>query len=239
LRMGSYEDSRWADSDFSENYRTHADAIIQERRRLIGVLSSFYGHFMGGRSSVDVLDLGCGDGTLTRVLMDGHANIRPTLVDASPDMLKKAGELLRDKKEANLVRASFQELMAGSPKLPGFGFIFSSLAIHHLDTDSKKALYRYAYDHLEPGGYFVNIDVVLPPSEALEVWYLDIWRDWIRATGGPVDDDVPSSFKGNADNQPDSLGLQLEVLKMAGFKDVDCFYKNGIFAVFGGLRQAY
>jgi len=234
--MGGFEESRWADSEFSENYRTHADAIIQERRRLIGILRSFYGHFMGGRNVVRMLDLGCGDGTLTRVLMDGHANISPTLVDASPDMLERAGELLRGRGETNLVRATFQELLAGRPELPVFGFIFSSLAIHHLETGDKSALYRYAYEHLEPGGYFINIDVVLPPSDELEGWYLDIWRDWIRAAGGPVGEDVPSRFKGNADNRPDSLDSQLDLLRDHGFSDVDCYYKHGIFAVFGGCR---
>jgi len=234
--MGGFEESRWADSGFSENYRTHADAIIQERRRLISVLRSFFWHFMGGRTVINMLDLGCGDGTLTRVIMEGHANIKPTLVDASPDMLERAGELLKGRGEASLVRATFQELLEGRPELQVFGFIFSSLAIHHLDTGDKSVLYRYVYEHLEPGGYFVNIDVVLPPSDELEGWYLEIWRDWIRAEGGPVEDDIPSRYKENADNRPDSLETQLELLKGHGFREVDCYYKHGIFAVFGGRK---
>ncbi len=232
-----YEDSRWADSEFSKNYRTYADAIIQERRKLIAVLGSFYGHFMGGRTKPHLLDLGCGDGTLTRLLMDAHPGIRATLVDGSRDMLDKAGELLKGRGEVSLVLASFQELLDGGPALGEFGFIFSSLAIHHLDTERKSALYNYAYEHLEPGGYFVNIDVVLPPSDSLEAWYLGIWRDWIKAAGGPEEYDVPSQYKGNPDNLPDSLESQLDMLEAAGFTDVDCYYKHGIFAVFGGGRK--
>lgn len=231
-----YEESRWADSEFSEDYRTHADVMIQERRKLIGVLSSFYGHFIGGREPVDMLDLGCGDGTLTRVLMDEHPGVRATLVDGSADMLKKAGELLKGGGEASLVRASFQELIEGRPALGRFGFIFSSLAIHHLDTGRKSALYDYVHGHLGPGGFFVNIDVVLPPSDALEGWYLEIWRDWIKSAGGPEGEDIPSQYKGNPDNLPDSLESQLDALKTAGFRDVDCYYKHGIFAVFGGRK---
>ena len=35
-------------------------------------------------------------------------------------------------------------------------------------------------------------------------------------------------------NKPDILEDQLEALRETGFRDVDCYCKNGIFAVFGG-----
>jgi len=37
-------------------------------------------------------------------------------------------------------------------------------------------------------------------------------------------------------NKPDTLSNQLTALEEAGFLDVDCYFKNGIFAVFGGKR---
>ena len=37
-------------------------------------------------------------------------------------------------------------------------------------------------------------------------------------------------------NKPDKLGNQLKALEEAGFLDVDCYFKNGIFAVFGGKK---
>jgi len=38
-------------------------------------------------------------------------------------------------------------------------------------------------------------------------------------------------------NKPDTLANQLRALKSAGFVDVDCYFKNGIFVVFGGAKQ--
>jgi tRNA (cmo5U34)-methyltransferase len=38
-------------------------------------------------------------------------------------------------------------------------------------------------------------------------------------------------------NKPDTLEDQLEALSETGFRDVDCYYKNGIFAVFGGKMK--
>lgn len=236
--MTDYKDSRWADKEFSEGYATNADDIILERRKLIGIVKSFYGHYFGGRESVAVMDLGCGDGTFTHELMKEYRNIVPTLVDGSEDMLKKAGKHISAHK-ADFIEASFQELLAGKVELPNFDFIFSSLAIHHLDTVAKYDLYSYMRDLLNPGGAFVNVDVVLPP-ETLDPWYLEFWRDYIeeRRTEQGSDDiaDIPSRYKGNKDNKPDTLERQLGALSSLGFKDVDCYYKYGIFAVFGGMR---
>jgi len=240
IAMTDYDKSRWADKEFAAGYADNADNIIHERRRLNSVLKSFYGHFLHGSKQVKVLDLGCGDGTLTAELTDGYPNIKPTLVDGSPDMLGKAKERLALFKGAEFVNASFQDMLAGGVALGRFDFIFSSLAIHHLDSSEKAALFGYIREHLEDGGYFLNIDVVLPP-DGLEGWYLGTWRDWMderrRLLGlDNIGEDMVKRYKDNEDNKPDTLGTQLAALKEAGYRDVDCYYKYGIFAVYGGSR---
>jgi tRNA (cmo5U34)-methyltransferase len=229
----SYKESRWADPEFSGRFASNADNIILERQRLIGVLKSFYGHFLAGREHVDALDLGCGDGTLAHELMKEFPNFSVMLIDGSEDMLKKAKEGLHGKR-VEFLNASFQEIIGGKHDLPEFDFIFSSLAIHHLTYEEKEDLYAYIRDSLKAGGYFVNIDAVLPPSEELEEWYLDVWREWADKTGSEERLDPVAMYKENQDNKPDTLQSQLDMLSRLGFKSVDCYYKNGIFAIFGG-----
>lgn len=240
--MTDYSTSRWADKAFSEGYADRADAIIFERRRLIGILKSFYGHHYGGMKRVPVLDLGCGDGTLTEELVKGFGNVLPTLMDASEDMLARAELRLGAAPGASFVRASFQEILAGEAAFPEAAFVFSSLAIHHLDKAEKAALFRRIHARMLDGGWFVNIDVVLPP-EGLEGWYLEMWREWIDGQKHLLevpDDgvDITAQYKGNTDNKPDSLASQLRALFAAGFRDVDCYFKHGVFAVYGGRKTA-
>ncbi len=33
------------------------------------------------------------------------------------------------------------------------------------------------YAHLKTDGYFLNIDVMLAPTEALDGWYMKLWQD--------------------------------------------------------------
>ncbi|MGA1790073.1 MAG: class I SAM-dependent methyltransferase [bacterium] len=240
--MTEFEKSNWADPDFSQEYRENADIYIMERRRLLGILGSFYGCFIAPRPQRSVLDLGCGDGIISHELLKIDASMEATLMDPSEDMLNKAGERLKDFTGIHLIKASFQDLLEKDLISESFDFIVSSLAIHHLSLEDKIDLFRRIYSYLNIGGFFVNIDVVLPPTEPLEQWYFSLWKTWIEerkiALGikGHHYEDVIRRYKDNRDNRPDTLESQLRALESVGFKGADCFYKHGIFAMFGGMR---
>jgi tRNA (cmo5U34)-methyltransferase len=50
-------------------------------------------------------------------------------------------------------------------------------------------------------------------------------------------ENVPSDYKRKPENKPSGLFEQLQMLQKIGFQDVDCFYKYGIFTLFGGTKQ--
>jgi hypothetical protein len=71
---------------------------------------------------------------------------------------------------------------------------------------------------------------------------MSLWRLWIEEhpekDGAAQLLDIPEKYQANTDNIPDSLSDQLEALRIAGFEGVDCFFKYGAFALFGGSRHA-
>lgn len=240
--MTEFNKSQWAKLKFTQEYRESADFYIIERKRLLEILSSFYRHFIGNKSNNNVLDLGCGDGIVTHELLRVDDSIIATLIDGSEDMLNKAAERLKGFKNIHILKASFQDIIKNKIAFQNFNFIVSSLAIHHLTMKEKKTLFRTIYSYLNVGGYFLNIDVILAPSETLEHWYLSLWREWIseRKTAMGIQDDsyedIIQRYKDNRDNKPDTLYKQLKVLKSVGFNDVDCYYKYGIFTMYGGRK---
>ena len=241
--MTGFNKSQWAKPEFTQKYRDGADDFIVERKRLLEILKSFYKHFIANKPHSNILDLGCGDGILISELLKIDNSIEATLIDGSEDMLNKAKDRLKAFGNLHFIRASFQELLNNNTTLQGYyDFIVSSLAIHHLTMEEKTALFKIIYSHLNVDGYFLNIDVVLAPSDALEQWYLLLWKQWIderKSFLGIVDshyDDVIRRYKDNTDNQPDTLAAQLNALQIIGFKDVDCFYKYGIFTMYGGKK---
>lgn len=238
--MSKFEKSRWADSEFSQGYRDDADIFLPFRGQFLEISKSLYGHFISQNSAATVLDLGCGDGLFIQELTKSFNPAKIMLVDGSAEMLGAAQKRLAGLSNICFIEASFQQLLTDDPLHESFDFIYSSLAIHHLPFAEKKRLYAYIYEHLAPGGHFIHYDVVLPPSTKLEKWYLSLWRAWIRehplSEGREKLLGIPDQYKGNTDNMPDSLASQLKALQDVGFSNVDCFYKYGIFSLFGGSK---
>lgn len=238
--MSDFDVSRWSDSRFAQEYRDQADGCLPERRSLIEIAQSLYRHLVKGSQPCRILDLGCGDGLMVQELLKVDDSLDATLVDGSQEMLKAAANRLARFEKKHLVHASFQDLLAEDPLQQSFIFVLSSLAIHHLAMAEKEALFEYIHRHLDPGGFFLNIDVVLSPTDDLEKWYLLLWQEWIDTHA--VDSQkafllsVPQKYKQNPDNVPDPLLQQLQALERIGFENVDCYYKHGVFAMFGGSK---
>jgi tRNA (cmo5U34)-methyltransferase len=240
--MSDFAKTNWARPEFSRGYRDNADVFILDRRRMLDILQSFYAHFVKNGTRIKMLDLGCGDGIITEVVARIDPSISATLVDGSADMLGKARERLRGLRRTRYIHSSFQEMIRSNSVRGRFNFVASSLAIHHLTLEEKKALYEKISGLLERGGYFVNVDVVLAPSERLERWYLSLWKDWIDekkwglGMAGEGLEGIIERYKNEEENKPDTLQAQLKALRDSGLEDVDCYYQHGIFTVFGGRK---
>jgi len=240
--MTEFDKTNWARPDFVKQYRDNADIYIVERKRMFEIMKSFYRYFISSKESADILDLGCGDGIITHELLSIDRSIRATLIDGSDDMLQKAKERLKDYPNILFQNISFQEILQQGQLNSTYDFIMSSQAIHHLNRDEKSKLYEMIYSHLVPGGFFMNIDVTIGPADSLEQWYMKLWQEWMdiekTALGieGDPFNDVISRYKEAEENQPDTIEEQFKMLKDIGFSNVDCYYKYGIFAVFGGMK---
>ena len=238
--MAEFEKTRWADSEFSRKYRDEADIYMPFRRKFVEVTKSLYSFIFKKRSDIRVLDLGCGDGFFAEELINSFTPASVTLADGSPGMLQSARKRLEDEPAVGYIQASFQEIINSDILKGDFDFIYSSFAIHHLPLSDKKLLYSKCYNFLNPGGSFIHNDVIAPLSEMMGNWYLRLWREWIdqfpdkKASAGM--EVIPEKYRASPDDFPDSLETHLEILRDTGFKDVDCFFKYGIFALFGGSK---
>jgi len=104
----------------------------------------------------DVLDLGCGTGTLTLMLKDAVPAARVTGLDGDVEVLNVA----RTKAARSGHTIQWDLGMAYDLPYPerSFDVVVSSLVIHHLHADDKLRAFREVRRILRPGGAFHIVD---------------------------------------------------------------------------------
>lgn len=193
------------------------------------------------------LDLGCGDGILAGALLERYPLARGVLADASDRMLQMA----RAKLQSRAVQLAFHAFDLGSgswqsevePHGP-FDAVVSGYAIHHLPDADKRRAYRAIHALLRPGGWFINIEYVAAPTTAAEDLFMRYLGDRAYAaerqragalTRAQVQGAVDALMH-TPDDRPAPVEQQCAWLRALGFVEVDCYYKQFGFAVFGGRR---
>ncbi|MEH2299828.1 MAG: methyltransferase domain-containing protein [Nostoc sp.] len=179
-----------------------------------------------------VLDLGAGTGLYSGMVQSVFPNAEFTLLDLAPEMLEKAKfRFSKMGKSPKILIGNYVETDLGG----SYDLIISALSIHHLSDFDKELLYQQIYNVLNPGGIFVNADQVLGKTPDLEQLYRKHWLDSVRGKG-LLKKDLKAAQKRMEYDRMATLDIQLHWLEAAGFQNVDCWYKNFSFAVFGGYR---
>ncbi len=246
--MSSFEETKWSATDYAEDYLKKADAIIPQRPKLLGLLRSFYLHFFEDGNDKGqlrkIIELGSGDGAFTEELLKTGQSIEATLIDGSAEMLAQARLRLASYEGVRFIHSSFQKLI-GSDALPeGADLIFSVLAIHHISNEEKKDLFDLIYARLVPGGFFINIDDCIPVSSLIEGWHVERWRKEVMEKGAELGIEIDPKTYIDKHHEPEhrknleTVASLCEMLEAAGFVGAECFYRDGIFTVYGGQKPA-
>ncbi len=197
---------------------------------------------------VRVLDLGCGDGAIGRMLIEHFPNVEVIFADFSEVMLKAVRNETLHEGRASVIKADFSlpdwiDSVAGHKP---FDIVVSGLAIHHLPDRRKRELYAEIFGLLDIPGVFLNMELVSSATPAgaavFQSFCVDCLYRFHRATNGTSTRvEIEETYHNRADRKEDifaPVDEQCRWLREIGFEDVDCFFKVFQWAIFGGRKTS-
>ena len=194
---------------------------------------------------VRFLDLGVGTGYLSFRILETYPHATITATDAAELMADKAKLRLREHlKQVTFCISTFQELPQKENAFSNLDAVVSSFALHHLYREEKLSLFKYIQSILKPNGWFVNGDIFKTPDGVLEsrfryLHYLGIQqRTKMAKNQEKTLDQISSEFTEKEKKDGDHLLYltdDLQLLKEAGFRTAECFWKEYREAVYGGI----
>ncbi|UUW08794.1 class I SAM-dependent methyltransferase [Flavobacterium plurextorum] len=186
-------------------------------------------------SATHVLDIGCGAGNYTLMMLSKVPNLNCTLVDLSLPMLDKAFERVSvetngkveikqgDIREVDLEENTFDIILAGA-------------VLHHLrDNQDWETTFAKIFKLLKPGGCFMISDLITQDTELLNEYTWQRYGEYLEGIGG-------AEYRKNVfdyiakEDTPRSMNYQLDLMKKVGFKSVEILHKNMCFGAFGGIK---
>jgi tRNA (cmo5U34)-methyltransferase len=178
-----------------------------------------------------IVDLGAGSGLFSAMLRASLPAAHLHLIDFSEPMLALAHQRLGNDPHITYTLADYTT----HPLPSACDAIVSSLSIHHLDDDRKRAILPSILAALRPGGIFLNADHIAGPTPELEALYHQRWLSNVRALGA-TDQQIADSLFRQQEDRRTPIAPQLAWLRDAGFRNVDCWYKHSSFAILTGTR---
>ena len=183
----------------------------------------------------NLLDIGCGAGNYTLMMLSKLANLNCTLVDLSKPMLKKAFERVSEltSNTVSIIQGDIREVELRESH---YDIILAGAVLHHLrDDEDWETMFTKLFKLLKPGGCLMISDLITQDTKALSDYTWQRYGDYLESINGKEYRENVLDYIAKEDS-PRSMNYQLDLMKKVGFSKVEILHKNMCFGAFGGIK---
>jgi tRNA (cmo5U34)-methyltransferase len=182
-----------------------------------------------------LLDIGCGAGNYTLMMLSKIKNLDCTLVDLSMPMLNRALERVSPE-TAGTVEILHGDIREIALNENHFDIILAGAVLHHLREDADwESVFSKLFGLLKPGGCLMISDFITQDEDILNDYILEKYGDYLESLGGAEYRKKVLAYVEKEDS-PRSLNYQLDLMKRVGFRNTEILHKNLCFAAFAGIK---
>ena len=229
----------WKSEDVVQYWTTTAGERERKRAehwRFMGGLLPF-----GEQDAFTFLDLGAGTGAAARVILGLYPRSTAILTDFSEQMIG-AGEREMAPFAGRFQYVEFDMSTGDWPAaIPtALDAVVTSMCIHHLPDHRKQGLFAEIFEHLAPGGWYLNYDPVSSADPVVEARWEQV-NDRADPEGAGKHLHRTPEEQSRYENHVRymiPLDQQMDYLRSAGFQGIDVYWKHLENVIYGGCRPA-
>lgn len=183
----------------------------------------------------NLLDIGCGGGNYTLMMLKKIPNLNCTLVDLSLPMLDKAFERVSQQtnNSVTILQGDIRDVELNKNY---YDIILAGAVLHHLRDDNDWVItFDKLFNLLRPGGCLMISDLITQDTELLNEYTWERYGDYLEGLGGKEYRQKVLNYIAKEDS-PRSMNFQLDLMKQVGFRKVEILHKNMCFGAFGGIK---
>ena len=183
------------------------------------------------KNEIRVLDLGCGNGALSKLVLKKLPNAHVVGFDLTPKMLEAYVENLSEYRgRYELIQGDFRSDSMGS----NYDIVLAGLTLQHLTWGQRKDFYRLVHNILNPNGTFILNDIIIDEDWDTRNQQYDNWKKFIESNG---EDSEYWFEKHMHKDYPVTLEDHSKWLEDAGFSEVECHWRHHNFAVTTAVKE--
>jgi tRNA (cmo5U34)-methyltransferase len=189
------------------------------------------------QEGTDIVDLGCSRGEAIARLTDKYGAHNHFIgVEVSPTMLEAVKTRFKGLIDCGIVNIKEHDLREGLPYVKA-SVILAVLTIQFTPIEYRLKILKDVYDYLEPNGAFIFVEKVLGASADIDTAMVDLYYDMKREHGYTEDQIQRKRMSLEGVLVPVTTRWNEELLSMAGFRQIDCFWRWMNFAGWIAIKE--
>lgn len=189
------------------------------------------------KRNTTIVDMGCSTGEAVQPFIStfGCQN-NYKLYDVSEPMLDSCRERFKGWIDEGFLTVEAFDIRKGLPEHLYTSLILSVLTLQFTPIEYRQKIIQSVYDSLEPGGALILVEKVLGSNYALDSMMVDEYYR-IKADNAYTQEQISAKRKSlEGVLVPITAKWNEDMLKEAGFRNVDCFWRYLNFAGWVGVK---
>jgi tRNA (cmo5U34)-methyltransferase len=214
---------------FDEHVRQSVP-LYEEIHALVADISCWF-----VEDNTTVYDIGTSTGEALENIAKRHTKkqVQYVGIDASESMVKKARERFANRHDITIHHADVTSWTLG---IRNASYIASILTAQFIAPQKRQEVINKIYNGLNIGGGFVLVEKIIGSTPRFDQIFIELYHEMKLRNGLSVDHVINKARSLRGVQRPNTIDENLQMLKDAGFKDIDIFFKWNNFAGFLAMK---